>query len=87
MPHYCKQIKFRKFVQIPFNDLVPQFVIDFFRHMTNLDFNELVAFNQKQNPIQTKRESIKNYNPDQSQTSKFSSGMHFNQGGGEFEEQ
>ena len=54
--HNCKQIKLKQFVGIKFEKMVPQFVLDFFRHMTSLDLMELMrdvfdemSQNQKKN--------------------------------------
>ena len=33
---YCKRIRLRQFVQIAFYDIIPQFMEDFFNHMTQL---------------------------------------------------
>ena len=46
---YCKQIKLFKFAQIPFMEGVPHFVIDFFEHMTGLDFVDLLMYKQRKN--------------------------------------
>ena len=38
--YHCRRMKFNQFVQIKYADEVPQFVVDFFKHMTGVNLQD-----------------------------------------------